>query len=128
MSDEALTIDPPPPPVRRKRGPNKPKPKPAPIEAKPDEFAGLSENSCCTDCRPDYCVISGTFLPAHTVPAHRNHFGQMMPEERVPDTTICGRSNVTPVNVFAANPKVVARYLRAKKILDRMIVDARNKR
>lgn len=128
MNDDAV-IDAPPPvvPIRRKRGPNKPKLKLVP-PAKPDEFAGMTENSCCDACRPDWCVISGTFRPAHVVPAHKNHFGQLMPEERVPDSTICGRPNITPVNVFVANPKVVDRYMRAKKILEHLVVDARSKR
>jgi hypothetical protein len=126
---EPFSIAPPPErQLKRRRGrPNKPRAKPTLVEVKPEEFAGLTENSCCDACTPTHCVISGTFMPAHIEPAYINHFRQMMPAISVPDSTICGHPLKTPVNVFVKDPRVVDRYARAKKILEHMILDSRNK-
>jgi hypothetical protein len=131
MTDDNNVVElPPSPPKRKRQGWPKGKPRAkatAAVEAMPEEFAGLTENSCCDACTPARCVISGTLCPAHDVPAHVNHFGQMIAAASFPDSTICGHPLKTPVNVIISDPKAVDRYQRAKKILEHLILDSRNK-
>lgn len=35
------------------------KPKPVVAKTEPDEFAGITNNSCCASCSADKCVITG---------------------------------------------------------------------
>jgi hypothetical protein len=67
----------------------------------PAEFAGLTATTCCTNCREDRCVISGTGVCAHP------HKGGLQP-------------------ALMGNQQTLATYARARKALAHQTIDLRS--
>lgn len=63
----------------------------------PEEFAGMTATECCSGCHKDRCVISEAAVCAHP------HKGGQMPNN--------------------ADPKAVARFRRAVKVLEHQHID-----
>lgn len=79
----------------RRRAAPRAKAKVVPFKA-PDEFAGMTKLDCCTACKPDRCVISGSNYCAHPF--------------------MSGLQSIT-------DPQIVARFGRAKASLAHQRID-----
>lgn len=99
MSDAAEELPPSETPpkraVKRRRKAPRRKADVVPFKA-PDEFAGMTKLKCCSACVPEKCVISGIGYCMHPLKS--------------------GTQSIS-------DPVVVARYGRAKKVLEHQRID-----